>query len=652
MCHNFLQNIYTRIEPAFNRNYAPTVICVIMMGILSSLFKHNDDMDERNIRKMLERDSRNSTKIFRHNSIIRQSELSAVKKKLEVKFTICITFCFIIISLILMLYIYMKNKDTLQKQAQLTLLKELNERYDDIEKRINQTLFSNKLQMDKTLNEHEQRNNKEFVIQQKKLQQFIYENRKKVEVTVTKNIERIEQIKRGFIDLLETDDELKGTLRRIKTLEKSVSSAEDRFAKKNKEMDENVRKLNTTINKLEDKSENAALEVDKSVDIVKVNCYKSNIQLLNSKILFDTALSKFEVVQGSIKELITGGQPKSCNSTKFKDKSFDNAQKRLERCLEASLQVRKKLEMIECKRDNEMNNSHTLSLVLDEHSLDPQAELSKQSSEDFGYFKIYSDANDLVISDLNDRVNKLERSIQGSKILTSNPVLYETSENSGSEWISAIYGMLNTDIVMLQYHAFGLERLESLNLFEETGHKLGSQYKMVSEFVNICKRDCIKLISSIRIIVLESYLVQNQNDNYIIKECKIKITASLSDIFEWFKKNVTESSVSAKEENSLLEILIHFRKRLTSDLINMATEYLSLFRQHLNDFHTIHDSLGTLKNSSLSSKESQESFDSEVSNFIDESVLSTSSWRDEFDESFKPLKLAQTCHAGEASRSH
>ncbi|KAF6010965.1 hypothetical protein HII12_002557 [Brettanomyces bruxellensis] len=126
----------------------------------------------------------------------------------------------------------MKNKDTLQKQAQLTLLKGLNERYDDIEKRINQTLFSNKLQMDKTLNEHEQRNNKEFVIQQKKLQQFIYENRKKVEVTVTKNIERIEQIKRGFIDLLETDDELKGTLRRIKTLEKSVSSAEDRFAKK------------------------------------------------------------------------------------------------------------------------------------------------------------------------------------------------------------------------------------------------------------------------------------------------------------------------------------------------------------------------------------------------------------------------------------
>ncbi|KAF6010966.1 hypothetical protein HII12_002558 [Brettanomyces bruxellensis] len=92
-------------------------------------------------------------------------------------------------------------------------------------------------------------------------------------------------------------------------------------------MDENVRKLNTTINKLEDKSENAALEVDKSVDIVKVNCYKSNIQLLNSKILFDTALSKFEVVQGSIKELITGGQPKSCNSTKFKDKSFDDAQK-------------------------------------------------------------------------------------------------------------------------------------------------------------------------------------------------------------------------------------------------------------------------------------------------------------------------------------
>lgn len=83
MCHNFLQNIYTRIEPAFNRNYAPTVICVIMMGILSSLFKHNDDLDERNIRKMLERDSRTSTKIFRHNSIIRQSELSAVKKNLK-----------------------------------------------------------------------------------------------------------------------------------------------------------------------------------------------------------------------------------------------------------------------------------------------------------------------------------------------------------------------------------------------------------------------------------------------------------------------------------------------------------------------------------------------------------------------------------------
>jgi len=647
MCYQFLQNTLTRIVGVLNQApiYTPTAICFILLGVFSSFFNYNEDPDERSIRRMLERDSRNSTNISTRNSIIRQSELTATKADFNFKFMICwMIFCVIVLT-ILIFHAHLSKKNAQVEKERSVRFKKLDERCSDLQNHIDEALFSNKLEVDEIMNQYEQKINAWFVNQQKKLKQHIYESQKKAEVTVSKNIERIEQVKKGFIDLLETDDELRGTLRRTKMLERAVSNAENSFAAKFKEMDDQVRRLNTIINKLEDKSGDATLEVCKGIDIVKVNCYKSSIQLLNSKILFDAALSKFEVVQNSLKELVTEGQEEECPSRNFEKRQLEDAQQRLEKCLKESISVRRRLEMIECKRENEMSNSHTLSLILDEHSLDPKLEMSQQSSDDFGYFKIYSDANDLAISDLNDRVSKLEQQI--SKVPGSDSLhnrLSNTSEDLLNNWISALYGMLNTDVMRIRSHIFGLEELEALNLFEETGHQLGSQYAMISEFVDICKRYCTKIMSTVSIIVLESHLVKNQNDEYITKECKLKIRLSLDDIFEQFKKTVFDSSISSNEKNSLLELLAHFRERLLSDLITAAVEYLSLFRQNINDFQIIHDSLNSLNNSSETSKESEESILSFVSGTSDSSknsILSTSSWRTESDQSFKPLKLVQ-----------
>ncbi|QPG75115.1 hypothetical protein FOA43_002456 [Brettanomyces nanus] len=615
--------------PLDNPAYAGIAAGVIVLGLLTSKLTKEEDPDIKKIRELIEHDSEELS--LTNNITIRRNELDKIIGDLTFQMIMGL----IILSIIVLIVgaLTYRNNRCCKRSMNWTRekLKSLDSFLGNSRSEFEGIQLRMKIKIDKELEQLARKNKNCIDKEIKKIDKSVLKATQKIDNVVSSNVERIERVKQGFIDLIETDDRLKNLVSRLKNLEKSMNQLENQFATRFKKLDEQATGMNTIIHKCIDATEISTVELYKGIDMMKVNSYKCNIQLVNSKILFDAALSKFELVEKSIKMIVNDDDDEEI-SCADNIQDLSSPQLRLENCLESAIETRKKLDLLKCKKDNELSNSHQLSLILDDHDLDSSADKSS-----FEYFKIYSDTTDLAIADLNERLKKLEH---------KKPIEPQDCDQWVNNWISAMYGLFSSDIIYLQSQIFGDSKLKGLELFEETGVHLESDYQDIKDFVEECKEMCLKQMNSISLLVVESHMVGNHDDKSILKECTMKIELTVKQVFEGFITRIGNLSLDQEEKKSLREILVHFKRRLETDLKSAASEYLGLFRHNVDDFYLIQDSLVDLKKQSKSEESSKNSVSilSETAAQSENSFLSTSSWKDEKStesEIYRPLKLVK-----------
>lgn len=623
--------------------YFPLILGVSLCGILITFFKDGQDEDILAIQRMLEIES--------ERPVPDKNLIEFIDSSRKTHFYLVLT---TLSEIILLLICYLLSRRyTSQVGKKISILqKYIKAELERVENTSNSTILEMRIKNSKDLEDYTRNYQGILSNERQRITQILGTTKNRVENMLKQNFKRIEKVRKGFVDLIVTDDEVKRAIDCVKKLEQRISSAESKVTDQYTHINEQANKLRTTVSKLEDSSETATVELYKKMNLMKVMCYRSNIQLESSKILFNTALLKYENVERTIKRIINDEPPTAVSeSTSNTDIEL---QKRLERCIQMSLETREKLRFIECKKSNDVSNSHVLSEVLEDHLLEKSdSEKGEEESGEFEYFKIYSDGTDLTIADLDSRLKKLEASHQLSQ-KNLNKIQSDSNKQSTDEmdswvndWISAIYGLLNSDVIQLQSQILGNEKFKGLELLEETSRQLGTRYKIMSTFVSECREICLKLMNNISVIAVESHMVQNNDEISILGECQNKIQITLQDLFEKFMVLVKQASLGKKEEQSLIQIMAHFHERLCSDLTAAASDYLLLFKRNVNDFYLIQQSLSALSSSysEQDSSESDRSYD-KSSTMTTDSFLSTSSWKDDKMEYCKPLKLTGKNESG------
>ncbi|GMF05152.1 unnamed protein product [Ambrosiozyma monospora] len=205
-------------------------------------------------------------------------------------------------------------------------------------------------------------------------------------------------IKRTVDDSL---SKLKTYKLRCDGIDEKILELKNKSDVKKNEIVKNANDLGKLVKKYVDKIDKESAYLDNERDLMTVQVYKSNIQLLNSQILFDTALSKFELINAKMNTLITGEEPSPEADTESQD-----IQARLEQCLKKAMKTRHLVEHIGSQKQETFDLS-SITAKLDaemDHPITPDVSVSSTAPyatyDSFPEFKIYTDATDLALMDL------------------------------------------------------------------------------------------------------------------------------------------------------------------------------------------------------------------------------------------------------------
>lgn len=591
-----------------------SLIAAIAATVVLGTSLHGEDETQTRIRRRMESDAKDKTRSLFDNPPVRRGEMI---DKLSLMQAQSLRWSLYLVGLIVLLTLYLIGSTWYWYKKQQTWQTQMDARLKVLEDYREQCELGIELEMECCFNDFERAYQEQIDNDNARIKATVEKSIKKLHKLVEGASNRIESVKKAFLDLIETDDKLLEMHQTLARLGQSVGKMDNELGAKYKKLEDQARTLNGKVHKYIDETESATIEMRKSVDTQRICGYKSQIQLVNAQILFDTALSKFEVVENSIKAIITG-----CQISEQKVDDSDDPQRRLEKCLARAIETRQQIEALKSKHEMEESSSRSLSQVLVDHSFTFEAD----ENEDLGFvhFKIYADATDLALADLNNRIIQLE----ATKQTKMDEIWY-------SNWISGIYAMLNADSIQLQAQILGKDRLEGIKQFETAGDGSKLEDEFVTEIADKCTTMCLDMMRSISLLVLESHLANGQSEDQVLQECKGRVKARLLEFFSGVGERVRRSSLGLNEKKRLETILRDFEKRLHFDLDSATIDYISLFKQNVEDFYMIQ---GTLKDISTeepsedSNKENQ--YCAETTNSMMDSILSTSS-------DFRPLKLSE-----------
>ncbi|OUM53015.1 hypothetical protein BVG19_g2257 [[Candida] boidinii] len=327
----------------------------------------------------------------------------------------------------------------------------------------------------------------------------------------------------------------------------------------------NINEKSEKVNKFVNKSMNEISEfkkiILKDLEINKIQLVKSNILLLDSKILLDTSINKFEYLINKDNLFLDNFAPtefdlidirdspkKGKVNGVIEDKDLIEYNKRLGGCLTKLKQSNICIDEIANIKDKNL-------IELDGDSVIEGGENVLQ--ENLKY-KNYIETTDLIFSSFNKRQEKLEieNSIFSKKIddlknkleSTNNKMNFNfekiTHDNNSwvKHWFSIIYGLFLTDINNMEEEINNLKKDPENDTISNMEKKFKDIFKyqedslfleIFDNFIKDLKKKCLFLIRDSNLILFNYYLLRNDTDNKTRQE-ENKI---LSEILENIEQN-------------------------------------------------------------------------------------------------------------------
>lgn len=363
---------------------------------------------------------------------------------------------------------------------------------------------------------------------------------------------------------------------RIEAVKSDITGLEEKLNNVSIKSSVFTTKLDTLSLEIKNKIENLKTEstksyndLDETLQNQKIELYKCNALLISSQILFDASISKFEQIESV-------------------DETNDHATtKRLIRCLEKATDLN---EFLQTQEDIERKLLTTPDAIHD-HSFNTLLfELTKRlSSVEEKLFNHNS-----LISSNDSKIKHLESS-------TSEKIsgLKSYSDEWITSWVSVIYGLFNSSFMHLENQLFGVDCLEYTTIFDIAEDKIETNSKLLYTIMDKCKQTCLRIIKEINLLIFEYYLVQKSFANTstsLISLCNLKIDDELNNLFLELETDVKSLTIIPQKKTEMFNTLMKLKYDLASDLKDDTEKFNELFRQNLEDFCIIHDTMKSLVN--------------------------------------------------------
>lgn len=442
---------------------------------------------------------------------------------------------------------------------------------------------------------------------------------------------------------------------KIKDLTNKLIDSTDLF----KNIFNNINEKSEKVNKFVNKSMNEISEfkkiILKDLEINKIQLVKSNILLLDSKILLDTSITKFELLINKDKLILDNFASAESNLINIKDspekvnvngniedKDLFEYNKRLGGCLTKLKQSNICF--------NEINNIKNKNLIeLDGDSI---VEGEENILQENLKYKNYIETTDLIFSSFNKRQEKLEieNNIFSKKIdelknkleSTNNKMNFNfekiTHDNNSwvRHWFSIIYGLFLTDINNLEEKINNLKKDPENDTISNIEKKFKDIFKyqedslffeIFNNFIKDLKKQCLFLMRDSNLILFNYYLLRNDKDNKTKKEENKILNEILSNIEknyqlqinnifkklnkfdklfdqetlngngeklkDWleFKKIVLGEVIVEEGNKGLKNSHLNFKEKLVYDLKMALKNFNLMFKENIDGFYIIMKSI-------------------------------------------------------------
>ncbi|GMM30163.1 hypothetical protein DAMA08_029080 [Martiniozyma asiatica (nom. inval.)] len=404
-------------------------------------------------------------------------------------------------------------------------------------------------------------------------------------------------------------------------------------------------KLKNKFQELDDNLQKERKSIYEKVDAESFNLKKCNALLSSAKILYDASLLKFQDVLSS-----SSSDLKYANSSTTKNSP---AEYKLESLLQDAIKIRAQIS------DESVNVGNLLDVDYD-----------SSPNNCFSLDKLTQNTLQLMLLDISKRMDLLELNLKKQKTALDNNlskmqyISKNTSEKVDSikdhsdewiiSWVSVIYGLFSSSFTDLQRQLVGVDNLTSLNVFVSACQHLQEGSAFIDEFVLLCKSTCLRLMKQMSVLIFEYYLIHRDTQKIgssILGVCYEKITHEVDNMFVLFEKALQSSNIDKNHKFKLSTTVLQFKDRLEQDLKGNAENFNSMFKQNIQDFYIIHDTIKILA-SENSDLEKPQSFSSEDESIIEiesedslmilnSSVVSEADTSVMSEDSFKPFKLAR-----------
>lgn len=483
-------------------------------------------------------------------------------------------------------------------------------------------------------------------------------------------LNRVNNLELKLIKAQTTIDEYKSNIQEeyqnIKSLVKKVPEVQNILTNFDIDLGEiklKINTLNSEISKISTSIESELFKVSKRIrdfkddlnsklDQEEIQIFKCNALLVNSKILFESSLIRFENILHLIDSNI---EIDDLNENKENILPGDSSSK-LEDLLKDGLKI------INTLKSNEKTAKEIDFLLNAEVGTTINSELGIEENATTALLFDVSKRLDTVETHINVQERYIHQNLDKMRSLNNNHNEKISEMKSHSEdwiiaWVSVIYGLFNSTFIDLQNQLLGHDNFNSLNGFIEAISSFDDGEVFFEEFISHCKDTCLKVMKEVSLLIFEYYLIHrdiNKNGDSILPVCHSKIEFEVDTLICLFEDTLKRTKINTKEYTNLRTEVSSFKEKLKFDMSQNAITFNSLFQQNLKDFYIIHDTMKNLlteesrrtivepeKNNADIIEVSDNSFDSVIS--IHTSTFSSDDGNTSLmsDDSFKPFKLTK-----------
>lgn len=445
---------------------------------------------------------------------------------------------------------------------------------------------------------------------------------------LNKSIELERKISDAKNSCLEAKNTVQTDLRKAQSLNEKINDMDVNLSLINKmvektkadanQLDSNIAHFISTIDskcKTLDKSINEKCDkMNNKMQNQDVSIAKCNTLLLQSKVLLESALVKFEDLMSI------------ADSDSNMAKPSTETSRRIAECLKKAIDINEFFK----NQDNNCSNDFEISAFVSQTEgfiqTDPQINsVNALLFELMARLKIVEEN----INKQNSRIDTNHTKMKRLQHTTSEKIidLKIYTDEWITSWVSVIYGLFNSSFQHLKNQFYGIDCIEYTTIFDIANDKILQNSELLNKITNQTKQTCFKLIKEINLYIFGFYLVHKTGTvSELIEHCNKKIDNELDDLFTFLEKVVFQEDhkLPLTQQKDLAGTLFRYKHELSVDLKTDTQRFNLLVRENLEDFYLIHDTMKQI------SKEKELEKKIQTSNLVTENVIEVSDESDLF----------------------